>query len=108
MSETMKYYILVPFDDALIRQLRINHKIKWDKTAKLWYTPNKDTYDNLELFHILYFNVPFKDKDIVKKYGYRWDGSTKHWYGCRYIQMENMEDLGEYTCVSGLTSNIVY
>jgi hypothetical protein len=74
----------------------MGHKLKWDKDAKYWYTTNVDTWNSLQQFHKTYYDVPFDAKDIVKKYGYKWDRIKKHWYGCDYIRRQNMEDLAEF------------
>ena len=96
MNKLPRHYLFVPYNEDLTRSLRINHKIRWDKDAKLWYTTSPDIYDRLYLFHKIFYNVPYSGKDIVKKYGYRWDGKVKAWYGCEYVRRENLEDLAEF------------
>tara|TARA_B100000795_G_scaffold270051_1_gene262241 strand:- start:22889 stop:23710 length:822 start_codon:yes stop_codon:yes gene_type:complete len=73
---------------------------KWDKNEKKWYyeddisDANKQAIsvielsciENKELPQIIeesekkYVNIPFKNKDSVKKLGARWDPTIKSWY----------------------------
>lgn len=92
MSE--KYFVFVPFTET--DNVRRVYRIFWCPKNKLWYAKSKTVYDSMELYHITYYKVDYASRELVKKYGFKWDKVNKSWYGCTFIVMEHMEDLSEF------------
>ena len=56
-----------------------------DKEKKKWYydddiTPNSDMIKVREKFELVYFLIPFDQKDTFKNLGCKWDPDRKLWY----------------------------
>ena len=89
-------YLDIPFDE----KDQYKKKLIWDCDAKSWRTrkfsaltikwsnKNKKWYDEIDeapmgvinTYKRIYLDVPFDDKDYVKKHGARWDNIKKKWY----------------------------
>lgn len=88
----MKIYINVSFADKdKVKELGA----KWDKEMRSWYIPegaDQSVFSDFEThtpdpnqprtnnFTRTYLNVPFADKDKVKKLGAWWDNDKKSWF----------------------------
>ena len=71
-------FLAIPFNRK--DELKKRYQLKWNVDKKLWFAPNKKTYDNCELvpYHIINLIVIYKYKDRAKQLGARWNGSN--WY----------------------------
>jgi hypothetical protein len=56
--------------------------VKWDKTLNKWIHESEDgiPIKLINKYRRIYLDVPFDDKDFVKKNGGRWDAKKKKWH----------------------------
>lgn len=59
-----KFYIYCPYK---YQEEAKSYGAKWDKNKKLWYAPNKTTYDKLKKFHFIKLQI-LKPKCRTKYY----------------------------------------
>jgi hypothetical protein len=78
-SEMMKntYFLCVDYEE---RDLAKKHKCKFDRDLKLWYCEDK-TNPMMKTHARVYLYFQFKDKDIYKSLGAKYDPLEKEWYG---------------------------
>ena len=85
-KETDRIYLTVPFAD---RQIAKELGARWDKQQKSWYAPEGadqallarwQRRDEEPTKEPVLLEVPFSQKDQVKKLGARWDKDQKSWY----------------------------
>lgn len=90
MATAQKYFLYIPID--VTRIVKQNNRISWDKINKLWYVTTLEAYNNLDEYHIVYFDVKYKDKELAKRCGLRWDPKNKAWFGSLFICNRCMEN----------------
>ena len=89
-------YLDIPFDE----KDQYKKRLIWNCDSKCWRTrmfsaltikwsnKNKKWYDEIDeapmgvinTYKRIYLDVPFDDKDYVKKHGARWDSNKKKWH----------------------------
>ena len=80
---------------------------KWDLSCKKWYYEDniadankneileiqKMSESDIELHTKVYVNVPFKNKDAVRKLGCRWEPEKKSWYYMSNLDKKKIEEI---------------
>jgi hypothetical protein len=76
-------YLDVPYE---MREEAKKYRCRFLPDQKQWTCRITDDHDNDDMFSFLnkyqlvYLNVPYDDKDIVKSKGAKWHASTKTWF----------------------------
>jgi hypothetical protein len=81
-------YLHVPYND---KELAKSHGARWDMDMRQWYVRGEVPEELQEFLNPtktapidekdrVYLFVKFKDKDLVKRHGARWDADKKQWY----------------------------
>jgi len=80
---------------------------KWDLSCKKWYYEDniadanknaileieKMSENDIELHTKVYVNIPFKNKDAVRKLGCRWEPEKKSWYYMSNLDKKKIEEI---------------
>ena len=80
---------------------------KWDISCKKWYYEDniadankneileiqKMSESDIELHTKVYVNIPFKNKDAVRKLGCRWEPEKKSWYYMSNLDKKKIEEI---------------